>query len=93
MKTGVIEVKYKDEEMNFLMKCIPKAGEANTLDWLPELNWTYVNRLCDLERFGSKFADDLSSNAPGRFRDWYNEATPEYIKLPMEWKSLEGEPF
>jgi hypothetical protein len=45
MKTGVVEVKYKDEEMNFLMKCLPKVGEANTLDWLPELNWTYVNRL------------------------------------------------
>lgn len=57
--------------MSFLMKCLPKVGETNTLDWLPDLNWMYVQRLQDLERFGSKFGDDLSSNAPGRFRDWY----------------------
>lgn len=71
MQKGVIDVEYKPEEMSFLMKCLPKVGETNTLDWLPDLNWMYVQRLLDLERFGSKFGDDLSSNAPGRFRDWY----------------------
>jgi len=45
MQKKVIEVDYKEEEMNFLMKCLPKVGEANTLDWLPDLNWMYVNRL------------------------------------------------
>jgi len=79
--------------MDFILNCIPKMGETNSLEWLPDLNWSYVNRLMDLERFGAKFGEDLSSNAPGRFRDWYNKLTPETIKLPMEWKSLDSEPF
>lgn len=93
MKKRVIEVKFDDAEMDFLLNCLPKMGESNSLEWLPDLNWSYVNRLMELDRFGNKFGDDLSSNAPGRFRDWYNELTPETVKLPMEWKSLDNEPF
>jgi len=93
MKKKVIEIDYKEDEMNFLLKCLPKIGNPNELDWLPDLNWNYVQRLLDIDRFGAKFGDDLSSNAPGRFRDWYNELAPELVKLPMEWKSLDAEPF
>jgi len=31
---------------------------------------------------------------PARFREWYNELTPEDTKLPLEWgKKLESAPF
>jgi len=31
----------------------------------------------------------MEKDAPPRFRDWYNELTPENEKLPLEWKKLD----
>jgi dynein heavy chain len=39
------------------------------------------------------FAQHLEREAPNRFRDWYNELTPENEKLPLDWKKLETMPF
>ena len=35
----------------------------------------------------------MSKEAPGRFRDWYNELEPEREKLPLDWKKLDQMPF
>lgn len=39
------------------------------------------------------FAQNMEKDAPGRFRDWYNELNPEDTKLPLEWKRLDSMPF
>ena len=63
--------------MDFLINCIPKAGEANPLgDWLPDANWNNVQRLITIPRFAS-FSNNLVNDAPTRFKDWYNELSPE----------------
>lgn len=35
----------------------------------------------------------MEKDAPTRFKDWYNELTPEDVKLPLEWKKLDTTPF
>lgn len=35
----------------------------------------------------------MEKDAPTRFKDWYNELTPEDVKLPLEWKKLDSTPF
>lgn len=35
----------------------------------------------------------MEKDAPTRFKDWYNELTPEDVKLPLEWKKLDQTPF
>jgi len=78
--------------MDFLIKCTPKIGVENTLDWLPASNWDQVQGLCQLEEFKT-FSQNLEKDAPTRFREWYNEMTPEKVKLPLEWKRLDQTPF
>lgn len=39
--------------MDFLVKCTPKPGVENTLDWLPNLAWDCVQGLINLEDFRS----------------------------------------
>jgi len=31
----------------------------------------------------------MEKDAPGRFKEWYNEQAPEEENLPLEWKKLE----
>ena len=93
MQKKVIEIEYEQQDMDFLINCIPKVGEANPLsDWLPDVNWNNVQRLITLPRFIT-FSNNLVNDAPTRFKDWYNELSPENQKLPLEWKSLEQQPF
>ncbi len=35
----------------------------------------------------------MEKDAPNRFKDWYNELTPEDVKLPLDWKKLDNMPF
>lgn len=37
--------------MDFLIKCTPKPGVENTLEWLPTLAWDQVQGLIVLEEF------------------------------------------
>ncbi len=88
MNKKIIEVNYTTEEMDFLIKGIPRIGAENTLDWLPDTSWNMVQALSVLDEFKS-FAQNLEKDAPARFKDWYNELTPEDVKLPLEWKKLD----
>jgi len=74
--------------MDFLIYC-PTKMEINPLpDWLPDLAWMSICKLIDLPEF-EKFGTDLAKENPARFKEWYNELTPELEKLPMDWKRLE----
>lgn len=42
MAKKTIEVAYEAAEMDFLIKCVPKPGTPNTLDWLPTVAWDSV---------------------------------------------------
>jgi len=37
--------------MDFLIKCVPKPGTENNLDWLPNTAWDAVQGLIYLEEF------------------------------------------
>jgi hypothetical protein len=37
--------------MEFLIKCLPKPGVENPLDWLPNNAWDAVQGLINLEEF------------------------------------------
>jgi dynein heavy chain len=81
--------------MNFLLFCPTKYEPATPQvlkSWLPDLAWASVQKLIEIEPF-EQFSNHLEKEAPGRFKDWYNELTPETEKLPLDWKKLENMPF
>lgn len=92
MQKKVIEAAYAPDEMDFLIKGIPRVGVENPLDWLPDTAWNMVQALSQLEEFKT-FAINMEKDAPTRFKDWYNELQPEDVKLPLEWKKLDQTPF
>jgi dynein heavy chain, axonemal len=51
-----------------------------------------VQKLVELQGFES-FAQNMEKDAPNRFREWVNELCPEDVKLPLDWKKLDGTPF
>ena len=57
--------------------------------WLQPQNWAMVCALADVEALGfEKLPSDLEENAP-RFAEWFNHATPETEKLPLDWRDLD----
>jgi dynein heavy chain len=89
MQKKIIEVEYTVPQMNFLLRCPLKTDVVNPLkEWLPDLAWYSIQKLIEIEGF-EQFAQNLEKEAPNRFRDWYNELTPETEKLPLDWKRLE----
>jgi dynein heavy chain len=79
--------------MYFLLNCPGSTAIMNPMkDWLPDLAWASMNKLIELEGF-EQFTQHVEKEAPGRFRDWYNELVPEEEKLPLDWKKLEQQPF
>lgn len=84
MQKKVLVFQWSKQELDFLIYC-PTKLEVNPLpDWLPDLAWQSIQKLIELPEFDT-FAKDLKDN-PGRFKDWYNDLTPETEKLPLEWK-------
>ena len=49
MNKKIIDVNYSAEEMDFLIKAIPRIGVENTLDWLPDISWNMVQALSQLD--------------------------------------------
>jgi len=85
------EVEVKPADMAFLMRAPMKPVEENPVEWLPITAWQTVNALGDLEEF-QRFPGDMVEASP-RFREWYNSATPETEKLPLDWSGLDKTPF
>lgn len=93
MQKKIIHVEYTDKEMQFLLTCPSSSIVPNPLkEWLPDLSWYSITKLIEIEGF-EQFASHVEKEAPNRFKDWYNELTPEDEKLPLEWKKLDSMPF
>lgn len=79
--------------MSFLLRCPTKTDVVNPLkEWLPDLAWYSIQKLIEIEGF-EQFAQNVEKEAPTRFKEWYNELTPEIERLPLDWKKLEQMPF
>jgi dynein heavy chain len=91
IKRKQLEVEVDTLLFRFLMMGPKKSGLDNPLEWLPKSAWDAVQALGDLEDF-SRFPGDLVEAAP-RFQEWYNAATPETEKLPLDWAGLDKTPF
>lgn len=48
MNKKIIDVNYAPEQMEFLIKGIPRVGVENPLDWLPDTAWNMVQALSQL---------------------------------------------
>jgi len=93
MQKAIISVEYTDKEMQFLLTCPSTSAIPNPLkEWLPDLAWFSITKLIEIEGF-EQFSAHVEKEAPNRFKDWYNELTPEDEKLPLEWKKLDSQPF
>ena len=93
MQKAIINVEYTDKEMQFLLTCPSTSAIPNPLkEWLPDLAWFSITKLIEIEGF-EQFSAHVEKEAPNRFKDWYNELTPEDEKLPLEWKKLDSQPF
>ena len=53
--------------------------------------WEAVHALSEIEGFET-FAKDVTDSEP-RFKEWFNDITPEKAKLPLDWKRLDNTPF
>ena len=85
---------YSPEALAFLLRGPQKddPGDAPA-PWLQPQNWAMVCALADVEALGfEKLPSDLEENAP-RFAEWFNHATPETEKLPLDWRDLDRRPF
>jgi dynein heavy chain len=90
---GELEEEYNPSYFNFLMKAPQRIDIENPIgEWLPNQAWNSVQKLIELEGF-EIFAQNMEKDAPNRFKEWFNELTPENIKLPLDWKRLDSVPF
>jgi dynein heavy chain len=92
MQRGILkDIEWSPKELDFLMRGPKKVGEENPLGWLPVSAWQGCQALGDMDDFG-RFCGDLVEAAP-RFQEWYNAASPEGEKLPLDWAGLDKTPF
>ena len=92
MRRGILtKEEFNADYFNFLMRGPKKLGEDNPLAWLPTPYWNSCLALGDLDEF-ARFPSDLTE-APTRFKEWFNHVTPETEKLPLDWAALDKEPF
>ncbi|KAJ1444701.1 dynein heavy chain and region D6 of dynein motor-domain-containing protein [Pelagophyceae sp. CCMP2097] len=87
-----MQVGYSADGLAFLLRGNRKnGGEEPPAAWVTQAAWEMVQKLSDLEGF-EKLPGDLASSAP-RFLEWFNHATPETEKLPLDWRDLDRRPF
>ncbi|CAK0838245.1 unnamed protein product [Prorocentrum cordatum] len=90
---GHLAEKCNSALMNYLIRAPGAIGVENPLaDWLPSKNWGMVLKMSELEGF-ENFSTNMEKDAPTRFREWFNEHSPEEAKLPLDWKKLDAHPF
>ncbi|RLN89500.1 hypothetical protein BBJ28_00002039 [Nothophytophthora sp. Chile5] len=78
---------YEPEYARFLLQGPKVVGPENSISWLSESQWQSLQALITLEPF-ERFVADLEESEP-RFREWYNSASPELEKLPLDWRDLD----
>lgn len=94
MQKGVIDTPYDPQMVNFLLRGPLKTDVERpaNIDWLPEASWFAVQKLIEIPEFAT-FASDMTTDAPTRFKEWFNDLMPEESKLPLDWKRLDNTPF
>jgi len=95
MQKKVLDVPYTEKEMYFLLNAPGKTDTPNPAslkEWLPDLAWYQMQRLIEIEGF-EPFATHVEKEVPQKFKEWYNQLTPEDERLPMDWKRLDQTPF
>merc|ERR1719379_1460942 len=93
LQRGLLKEEYIGSQFQFLLRAPQRLDIENPLiEWLPNTAWNSVQKLVDLDGFGT-FSDDMEKNAPNRFKEWFNEIAPEDAKLPLDWKKLDNQPF
>jgi len=85
MQKGVLNEPYKPKEVDFLLKAQPKTDGPKHPDWMQEKHWQLCVALTQIEGFES-FATEVEKNGV-RFKEWYNDLTPETAPLPSDWKN------
>ena len=93
MRRGILgqDLQVSENYIQFVLRGPKKEGEVNPIEWLPPAAWKAIAALAELEEF-AKMPSDLQE-ASSRFREWYNHVTPELEKLPLDWASLDRQPF
>ncbi|KDO33137.1 hypothetical protein SPRG_01949 [Saprolegnia parasitica CBS 223.65] len=82
---------YSDDHLRFFLRAPKIVGDENAIEWLTDSQWQMLQALIQVEGFERFAADLVESEA--RFREWYNSATPETEKLPLDWRELDKTPF
>ena len=67
-----------------MLKAQPKTDGPKPPDWMQEKHWQLCVALSQIEGFES-FSNEVEKNGI-RFKEWYNDLTPETTPLPSEWK-------
>lgn len=81
---------WNPQLLNFLLTAAPKTDVENPLkEWLPNSAWFIVQRLGEIDEF-KKLPDSMEKELPARFKDWYNEISPENTRLPSDWRKLDS---
>jgi len=70
----------------------PLSSRPSPAEWLSETSWRLAGLLSKEVAGFSSFQQDLSDSAP-RFLEWFEHASPESEKLPLEWRLLDNKPF
>jgi dynein heavy chain len=84
MQKGVLTEPYRPKEVDFLLKAQPKTDGPKPPDWMQEKHWQLCVALSQLEGF-ENFSIEVEKNGV-RFKEWYNDLTPETTPLPSDWK-------
>ncbi|PFH34573.1 dynein heavy chain family protein [Besnoitia besnoiti] len=93
LQRGVLNDAYDPECFNFLLRGPSKVvAETPLTEWLPNSAWYAVQKLIELPGFEA-FATNMERDAPSRFREWFQELQPEAVRLPLDWKRLDSQPF
>ena len=90
-----IDFEFNHIMFQFLLLGGKKADEPKpaSLEWLPDAAWHSLQALASLEDAGFERLPSDLDEAPARFNEWFNHVSPESEKLPLDWASLEKEPF
>ena len=91
MRRNLLAEEMHQSHFDFLIRAPKSLAEENTLEWLPNEAWQTVIALQSIDAYNGLGSDMLE--APGRFQQWFNHATPEDEKLPLDWARMEKHPF
>ena len=94
MQAGIVgdDTGFSAEGLRFMLSGATRGGdEKSPISWIPDLTWTGIRNISQLEGF-EKLPGDIEES-PSRFLEWFQNFTPETEKLPGDWRELDKRPF